>query len=155
MDAKPTILKIAAALKECKLEAVMIGNAAAALQGAPVTTIDIDFMYRGNEYNKKKIEKLADVLGGTVSQPFIMSSMLRLQADGGICIDFLDTVDGVRSFAGLKSRASKVEFEGYTVLVADLNDIIKSKEKCGRDKDKAIIELLKQTQKEIDEQKSE
>lgn len=145
MDGTSVIVKIAEALKECKLEAIMIGNAAAALQGAPVTTIDIDFMYRGSPVNRKKIQQLAKKLGGSVSQPFVMSSMLRLEADNGIFIDFLDQVTGVNSFASLRSRSTKVEFEGNIVLVADLQDIIKSKEKCGRDKDKAVISLLKQT----------
>ena len=34
------------ALAEARLEAVLIGNAAAALRGAPVTTLDFDFCFR-------------------------------------------------------------------------------------------------------------
>jgi len=44
MNAQPLLLKIAKALSKARPEAIMIGNAAAALQGAPVTTLDMDFM---------------------------------------------------------------------------------------------------------------
>ena len=44
MNAEPLLNRIAAVFAEQRLEAVMIGNAAAALHGAPVTTLDIDFM---------------------------------------------------------------------------------------------------------------
>ena len=43
MDAAPALEEIAQALTEAKLEAILIGNAGAALQGAPVTTVDFDF----------------------------------------------------------------------------------------------------------------
>jgi hypothetical protein len=43
MDATSILCSVAEALHHANLEAVMIGNAAAAIQGAPVTTMDIDF----------------------------------------------------------------------------------------------------------------
>lgn len=46
MDATSHLVKVAAALKAAHLEAILIGNAGAALQGAPGTTMDLDFYYR-------------------------------------------------------------------------------------------------------------
>ena len=46
MTAEP-LLELAARLcAKHRLDVVLIGNAAAALQGAPVTTMDLDFMFR-------------------------------------------------------------------------------------------------------------
>jgi hypothetical protein len=45
MDARPFLETLARLLEETGLEAILIGNAAAALHGAPVTTIDIDLMF--------------------------------------------------------------------------------------------------------------
>ncbi len=59
MDATPLLEEIARALEECKLEAILVGNAAAALQGAPVTTLDLDFMFRKSPSNLKKLKSLA------------------------------------------------------------------------------------------------
>ncbi len=44
MNASPLLIKIARTLNKVRLEAVMFGNAAAASHGAPVTTLDIDFI---------------------------------------------------------------------------------------------------------------
>ena len=38
-----------------RFEAVMVGNAAAALHGAPVTTLDMDFMFRKTPVNLNSI----------------------------------------------------------------------------------------------------
>ena len=57
MNAEPLLKKIAQVFHKVRLEAVMIGNAAAALHGAPVTTLDIDFMFRKTPENLKKTEK--------------------------------------------------------------------------------------------------
>ena len=44
MNAAPLLNSVVAALVEARLEAILIGNAAAAIQGAPVTTVDFDFL---------------------------------------------------------------------------------------------------------------
>ena len=54
-----------AAMNQNRLEAVMIGNAAAALHGAPVTTIDVDFMFRATPHNLHE--------GTSINPPNIMA----------------------------------------------------------------------------------
>jgi hypothetical protein len=46
MNAAPLLNSVVTALSAVGLEAILIGNAAAALHGAPVTTLDFDFMFR-------------------------------------------------------------------------------------------------------------
>ena len=45
MNAGPLLNSLVAALAEVRLDAILIGNAAAAIHGAPVTTVDFDFMF--------------------------------------------------------------------------------------------------------------
>jgi hypothetical protein len=54
----------------------------------------------------------------------------------------LPRIAGVKSFASLRTRASRVDFDGYTLLVADLRDIINSKRAAGRPQDLAVLGLL-------------
>ncbi len=60
----------------------------------------------------------------------------------------MSVIHGVRSFAGLRSRATEVYFGKYPIWVASLEDIIKSKRALGRKKDKAVLSLLQKVKDE-------
>lgn len=154
MDAKPLLTDIAKALNDVKLEAVMIGNAAAALQGAPVTTLDIDFMFQETPKNMKKLKSFADELRCIILRPYYpVSSLYRVANDDrGIQIDFMSAIHGIKSFESLRSDSAHVDFEGYKLQVADLKKIIMSKKALGREKDRAVIETLEKTLHEKENQ---
>ncbi len=132
------------------MEAILIGNAAATLQGAPVTTIDVDFMFRDTPLNRKRLKLVAKDLCYTIFRPFYPTSRLfRLISEvDATQIDLMPQIHGVSSFASLRSRASETSFGSATLLVAALEDIIKSKRAAGRDKDKAVLGILERTLRE-------
>lgn len=59
MDARPHLAMLAHLFQELSFEAILIGNAGAAIQGAPITTIDVDFIFRPTAANLKKLKKIA------------------------------------------------------------------------------------------------
>ena len=147
MDAYPLLEEVAIALQTHGLEVVLIGNAAAALHGAPVTTIDIDFLFRKTPTNLRKLKRMADDLKAVILQPFYpVSGFYRMTRDeDGLQLDFMMVIDGVSSFEGLRSRATAVGFGEGEILVAALADIIKSKKAAGRPRDLAVVEILEKT----------
>jgi hypothetical protein len=76
MDVWPVLFRIAKLLEKHGLEAVLIGNAAAALQGAPVTTVDFDFMFRKTPANMRKLKALAAALDAVILRPYYPASDL-------------------------------------------------------------------------------
>jgi hypothetical protein len=52
------------------LEAILIGNAGAAIHGAPVTTIDFDFMFRDTPDNMRKLKAVAKELKAVILRPY-------------------------------------------------------------------------------------
>ena len=104
-------------------------DADAALQGAPVTTVDFDFLFRKTPRNLAKLRSLAAALEATVLRPYYPASDLyRLtRDDDGLQVDFMGTIHGVRSFSGLRDRATTIELRGVRLLVASLADVIKSR----------------------------
>jgi predicted nucleotidyltransferase len=143
MDAKPFLLDVGRALQQVGLEAVLIGNAAAALQGAPVTTVDFDFMFRKTPRNMQKLKSLARILNAAILRPYYPAADLyRLVRDDGLQIDFMVTIHGIRSFESLRSRAARVEIDDTSFHVAALADIIRSKRAAKRPRDLAVLEVL-------------
>ena len=152
MDASPLLAKIAKMLHLFRLEAVMVGNAAAALHGAPVTTLDIDFMFRKTSTNMRKLKDFAKELDAQILKPYYPASSLYrvVNEDTGMQIDFMSILHGIKSFENLRSDAVEVDFEGYSLKIASLEKIIRSKKALGRPRDLAVIEILEKT---LDEKK--
>ena len=138
---------MAGALSKCRLEAVLIGNAAAALHGAPVTTLGFDFLFRKTPANLKKLKAFGNSLDAIILRPYYpMSGLYRVVNDDlGLQVDFMSAIHGIRSLASLRSRAESLDLGGCSLLVASLEDVIASKKAAGRARDLAVLELLEKT----------
>jgi predicted nucleotidyltransferase len=137
-------------MAHARLEAILIGNAAAAIHGAPVTTLDFDFMFRQTSLNMEKLKRFSTAMGAVILRPYYpMSKLYRVvNDDTGLQADFLAVIDGVKSFNSLRSRAEKVGFGGHLLWVASLEDIIASKRAAGRPRDQAVLQALEATLRE-------
>jgi hypothetical protein len=103
MDARPLLETLARALHDAGLEAILIGNAAAALQGAPVTTVDFDFFFRKTPRNIAKLKAVAKALGAVIFRPYYLASgLFRLVRDeDGWRVDFRTAIDGLKFANGV------------------------------------------------------
>ena len=100
----------------------------------------------------RKLKAVAKSLEATLLRPYYpVLGLFRIQRDEDtLQVDFMSRIDGVRSFAALRSRARRVDFGGRALLVADLADIIKSKRAADRPRDRAVLEIL---EKALDEKR--
>ncbi len=147
MNAEPLLELAARLLAKHRLDAVLIGNAAAALQGSPVTTVDLDFMFRKTPGNLRKLRRIADDLDAIVLHPYYPASELYrvVRERDGLQLDFMAKVHGIRSFESLRSRATDARFGRHELKVASLEDIIRSKKAANRPQDRAVLPVLRKT----------
>ncbi len=147
MNAVPFLTTLMHAIRRERLDVVLIGNAAAAIHGAPITTLDFDFMFRETPVTMAKLKRVAASLEAVILRPFYpVSKLYRMVDDStGLQADFMPVIHGVRSFASLRSRAEERAVGGVSLLVASLDDIIASKKAAGRDRDLAVLPILERT----------
>ena len=133
------------ALSRSGLEVVLIGNTAAILHGVPVMTQDVDLMVRDHPRLEEKLKLFAKAFGVRLTQPYEPTSQVIRATGRPVMIDFVRTLSSGKSFASIRSRAVKVRVGNKMVWVASLEDVIAAKEAASRPKDKATLEILKET----------
>jgi hypothetical protein len=139
------ILEVLIALAKSDLEALVIGSVAGLLQGAPITTEDLDLLVRDTPKNREKIAVLEHHLGARAVQLSPLTSSVRLTTPQAHVDLLFDEITGGLSFESIRSRAHRVALGEVVAVVASLEDVIASKEAAGRPKDQAQLPILRDT----------
>jgi hypothetical protein len=135
-DKEATFLE---ALVEEGVEFLVVGLAAAALQGAPAVTQDIDLWFR--DLGDPRLHKALRRIGATYIPPAEDHPPL-LAGGGAELFDVVVRMDGLRRFAAEARRAVHIRLGGVEVPVLPLDRIIASKRATNRPKDRAILPAL-------------
>jgi hypothetical protein len=137
---------------------VIIGGTAAAIGGASHVTFDLDITPARDEANLDRVAAALRRLDARVwglpdeaAEPFLLNG--RTLANGSSWkfrtahgeLDVVLDPDGTRGFDDLRRGAVTTEVYGMTLLVASLEDVIRSKEAAGRERDRAVLDDLRRT----------
>ncbi|HPH64581.1 MAG TPA: hypothetical protein PLF40_02510 [Kofleriaceae bacterium] len=143
------LVQLARAISTAQLEVIVVGSMAAAIQGAPIMTQDIDLLIRDTPRNRTKLAAVAKQIGAAAPQSISELSRVVSILGGASPVDVLfDEISGGLTFASLRSRAVDVSIAGEHMLVASLDDIIASKTAAGRPKDNAQLPILRLLQQD-------
>jgi len=133
-------IKFLKELVKHKVSFMIVGLSAAALQGAPVVTQDIDLWFEdlsdtGIQKSLKKVNgSLVPCVG--LNPPLFAGKHVEL-------FDIVLTMHGLKKFEEEKKNTIEVPLNKVSVKVLKLERIIKSKQALGRDKDKRVLPALK------------
>lgn len=119
---------------------MLVGLSAAALQGAPVVTQDIDLWFK--DLSDPGIKKALKKVGGA----FVPSIGLNPPMFAGNNVQLFDIVtsmDGLDSFETETTHTIELFLGNFSVKVLKLARIIKSKEATGREKDRLVLPVLR------------
>ena len=154
----PRFREVLAVLARHDVRFVVVGGVAAVIAGAPVATLDLDIVHDRAEDN---VTKLLDALrdldaryrdpGGRVLRPEAPALMgpghhLLVTTDGPL--DVLGEVIGGLTYDDLLVDSTALALDGRSVTVLGLPAIIRLKEALGREKDRAMLEILRRTLEE-------
>ena len=139
---------------------VVIGGLGARLHGSPSVTNDTDVCYGRSLDNLDRLAAAlrqlhAELRGTDPDAPFQLDAKtlaagdhFTFMTDAGN-LDILGTPAGVGGFDALEREAKVFRFDGLTVPVASIDDLISMKRAAGRPKDLIEVEVLGALRDEI------
>jgi len=133
-------------LKRQKVEFMLVGAAAAALQGAPVVTQDVDLWFE--DMKDPGIQTALRKSGG-IMVPSFGQNPPTFAGDAVKLFDIVLTMHGLKSYEEEKKNSFEVALGTLRISVLDLGRIIKSKETVGRPKDLLVLPVLRDTLKTL------
>jgi hypothetical protein len=139
---------------------VVIGGLGARLYGSPSVTNDTDVCYQRSPENLERLAAAlrqlhAELRGADRDAPFQLDAKTLAAGDHFTFVtdagnlDILGTPAGVEGFDALEREAKVFRFDGLTVPVASIEDLISMKRAAGRPKDLIEVEVLGALRDEI------
>ncbi|MCC6811137.1 MAG: hypothetical protein IT381_27150 [Deltaproteobacteria bacterium] len=155
MSTAPKFIQLIEALHDARVELVIVGGVAAVAHGAPVSTFDLDIVHRRTPEN---IERLVTCLRdldavyrgrgkqrlGPERHHLDGAGHNLLQTKWGP-LDVLGSIIGDRDYDTLLPHSELRDIGRARVHVLGLVALIEIKEALGRDKDKAMLAILRHT----------
>jgi len=137
---------------------VVIGGLAAELRGSPYVTRDVDVTPARTRENFTRLAAALRELDAKLripdmEEPLIIPLDERTFGQGNTWtfvtkhgyLDIALLPDGTRGYDDLKRSATHEQItDSLTIMVAALADVIRSKEAAGREKDRAVLPILRQ-----------
>ena len=165
---KPQILDLSALLKglnEAGVEFIVVGGMAAVIQGAPITTFDLDIVHRQTDENIKKLIKFLKSIDAYLRRPddkLIRPDERDFYSEGHVllttCIGPLDVLAAIEKnlgFDDLLPNSVKIEFQGHKVYVLNLETIVALKRESKDPKDQYRLPILEETLHQITEENND
>jgi predicted nucleotidyltransferase len=141
-----------------QIDFIVVGGVAAVLQGAPITTFDLDLVHSRKADNIVRLLSILQDLDAYYrgrGEQRLRPTSTHLESPGHQllmtrfgALDLLGTIGTALSYDDLLPYAIELEAEGMRFKVLDLERIIEVKEQLGQEKDLSMLPLLRQTLRE-------
>ena len=151
---EPAFDELLRRLAEAKAEFVVVGGLAVNAWGVVRGTKDVDVVVAPDINNLKLIAEVAVEAGGrvqkgeallgsavSIASALASGEQVAIETDLGR-LDVVQGLEGVPSYADLRSRASEAEILGVAVAVCSIEDLKGMKRAAGRTRDLADLEDL-------------
>ena len=137
---KPTSASLSEVLEgllKARVDFILVGGLAAVIQGAPVTTMDVDIVHNQSPENIARLFaflKSIEAVQRRLDDKLIEPKKRDLSGKGHVLLttrigplDVLAVIEGGRSYEDLLERTVEIDFRGHTLRVLDLKTLIEIK----------------------------
>lgn len=138
----PDLGAILEGLIEAGVEFILVGGLAAVVQGAPVTTMDVDIVHKQSSEN---IGKLLAFLKS-------IDAFHRRPDDKVIGPDVMAVIEKGKAYENLIEHTVEIEFRGHTVRVLNLKTLVELKRASKDPRDRQRLPVLEEKLRQIEEE---
>lgn len=155
MAARPRYLELLRVLSQHQVDFIVVGGVAAILEGAPISTLDLDVVYDRSSENLGRLAVALEAVHARYRDPAgrrIVPNIERLASfklsllltDLGP-LDVLATIGDGLAYPDLLAFSKPRDIHELAIRVLDLGKLIELKEHANRDKDRAVLPVLRRT----------
>jgi len=134
---KPPVSDLSALLKglsEARIQFILVGGLAAVVQGAPVTTFDLDIVPRQSEKNLARLLQFLEAVDARLRRPddkILKPQINDLMGGGHVlltthfgALDILARIEKGLGYDELLPSTVQIDFKGYTIQILDLETMV-------------------------------
>jgi hypothetical protein len=151
-------------LIKADIKFILVGGLAAVVQGAPVTTMDVDILYDRSPENKAKLFSFLKSIKAIYRRPddkIIKPKETDFTETGHALfttrlgpLDVLAIIEKGQTYDDLFDHTVEIDFRGHTIHVLDLRTLIELKRSTKDPKDKQRLSVLEETLRQLEKRKS-
>jgi hypothetical protein len=156
---KTDFLEVLRVLIAHKIDFIVVGGVSAVLQGAPITTFDLDLVHSRDSQNIERLLRALDSLEAiyraqpdrrikpTATHLASQGHQLLLTRFGPLDLPWM--IGAARGYEDLLAQTVEMKVDdALRIRVLNLQTLIQTKEETGEEKDAAVLPILRQTLKE-------
>ena len=142
------------------IEFILVGGLATVVQGAPLTTIDVDIVHNQSAENISKLMKFLKSIEAIHRRPdekILEPNERDISGKGHALfttnlgpLDVLAFIEGDRNYEDLIGHTVEIEFRGHNIHVLNLKKIIEIKRTSNNPKDQQRLPLLEETLRQLE-----
>jgi len=158
----PDLSAILEGLIKAKIKFILVGGLAAVIQGAPVTTMDVDIVHKRSSENIIKLLgflKSIDAFHRRPDNKVIQPTERDISGKGHALfttrlgpIDVLSVIEEGKTYDDLIEHTVNVKFRGHTIKALDLEMMIELTRTSRDLKDKQRLSVLEETMRQLKEE---
>lgn len=158
----PDLGAILDGLIEAGVEFILVGGLAAVVQGAPVTTMDVDIVHKQSSENIGKLLaflKSIDAFHRRPDDKVIGPKEEEISGTGHALfttrigpLDVLAVIEQGKAYEDLLEHTVEIEFRGHTVRVLNLKMLVELKRESTDPRDRQRLPILEETLRQTEEE---
>lgn len=139
---------------------ILVGGLAAVVQGAPVTTMDVDIVYSRSSENISKLFAFLRSIEAIYRRPDNKIIAPRAEDFSGTGhalfstrlgpLDVLAFIEEGKTYEDLFKHSIEIEFRDHSIRVLDIKMLVKLKKKSKDPKDKQRLPVLEETLRQLE-----